>query len=246
MDKIYQVVLIGGGASNLIGATYLADNLSQGSFCVLEKLSRVGKKLIATGNGQGNLTNSNLSKENYYSTNPNFIEVPLSLFNNKHLEKYLNTLGIYLEGETKKYPVSYEATSVLDLVREKLIAKGVEVFTDFTVTNITENNGLFTITNGSDKITAKYIVLAVGGTAQKQFGTDGSSYSLATNFGHKLTKLYPSLVQIKTETEYIKGLKGIKVDGVVKAFSKKLASIEPLLFFIFAKKVAPFGATSIS
>ena len=65
--------------------------------------------------------------------------MPLSLFNNKHLEKYLNTLGIYLEGETKKYPVSYEATSVLDLIREKLIAKGVEVFTDFTVTNITEN-----------------------------------------------------------------------------------------------------------
>ena len=219
MSKIYDVILIGGGASNLIAATYLGDKLPKDSFCVLEKCPRVGKKLIATGNGQGNLTNKNLSGEHYFSSEKDFYLPVIKAFDNTVIEKYLNSLGIYLTGENKRYPVSYEATSVLDLIREKLFNDGVQIFTDTEVTKITYLDKLFILQAGDKKYLAKNIVLGCGGSAGKQFGTDGSAYSLITPFGHKVTKLYPSLVQLKTDTTFTKGLKGIKVDALVKAFS---------------------------
>ena len=85
---------------------------------------------------------------------------------------------------------------------------------------------LFTISTNLGEYQANKVVLAFGGSVGKQFGTDGSSYSLATDLGHRLTKLYPSLVQLKTKTDSIKGLKGIKETACVKACDgdKTLAS----------------------
>ncbi len=220
MSKIYDVILIGGGASNLIASTYLGERLPKDSFCVLEKSSRVGKKLIATGNGQGNLTNKNISGENYFSSTKDFYLPVIERFDNFAIEKYLNGLGIYLTGENKRYPVSLEATSVLDLIREKLFNDNVQIYTDTPVDKITYSNNLFTIYSGDKKYLAKNVIVGCGGSAGKQFCTDGSAYSLLTPFGHKVTSLYPSLVQLKTDTTFIKGLKGIKVDALVKAFDK--------------------------
>ena len=74
-----------------------------------------------------------------------------------------------------------------------------------------------TLSDGK-KLQADRVVLACGGKAQKQFGTDGSSYALAQSFGHKLTALYPSLVQLRTDTSHIQPLKGIRVDCLVTAY----------------------------
>ena len=71
---------------------------------------------------------------------------------------------------------------------------------------------------GGNQAHAKFVVLCTGGKAQKQFKTDGSAYNLATALGHTVTPLFPSLVQIKTDTKYIKTLKGIRADCVVSAY----------------------------
>ncbi len=220
MEKIYQVVLIGGGASNLFSACYLADKLPRGSFAVVEKLARIGKKLIATGNGQCNLTNSDMSLSHYYSADKNFFVPALTKYDNTHFENFLKGLGIYLTGATKRYPVSYDGNSVLDLIREKLTQKKVEVFTENTVTEIKKSKGLFKIVTDKQVLTAKKVIFGCGGKSQKQFGTDGTAYSLLTNLGHTLTDLTPALVQLKTDTTKIKGLHGIKVEGIAKAIDK--------------------------
>jgi predicted Rossmann fold flavoprotein len=77
------------------------------------------------------------------------------------------------------------------------------------------------------------VVMATGGCAGKQFGTDGSSYSLAQKFGHRLTPLFPSLVQLKTETDFLKGLKGIKERVKITAYDndKPIKTIEGDLLF---------------
>lgn len=221
MNKIYQVLLIGGGASNLFSACYLSDNLPSGSIAIVEKLPRVGKKLIATGNGQCNLTNSNIDLSRYYSLDKNFFKYALTEYGNKSFEDFLKSIGIYLTGDGKRYPVSYEANSVLDLIREKLSSNGVSIFTENTVTEIKYKNGIFSVVTDKQTLLAKKVIFGCGGKSQKQFGTDGTAYSLLTALGHTVTELTPALVQLKTDTKTIKGLHGIKCDAVVKAFDKK-------------------------
>jgi predicted Rossmann fold flavoprotein len=136
-------------------------------------------------------------------------------------EDFLKSIGIYLTGDGKRYPVSYEANSVLDLIREKLSSNGVSIFTENTVTEIKYKNGIFSVVTDKQTLLAKKVIFGCGGKSQKQFGTDGTAYSLLTALGHTVTDLTPALVQLKTDTKTIKGLHGIKCDAVVKAFDKK-------------------------
>ena len=222
MQKNYNTIIVGGGASGLLSAVELVkgnDGFLGEEILILERNDRVGKKLIATGNGQGNLTNEKFSEKYYYGDKA-FIEQFVSSAKKIDLKKYLSDLGIFVCAgkDGKVYPLSKQASSVLDSIRAYLSYKNCTVLTGKRVNKITKNNGVFEVSVGSEKFTAKNVVLATGGSAGKQFGTDGTAYSLAENFGHKKTELYPSLVQLKTDTALLKGLKGIKETARVTAF----------------------------
>lgn len=215
MNKIFKAAIVGGGAAGLLCAAELlsgANRLNGEEIVVLERNDRVGKKLIATGNGQGNLSNAAISADNY-SGDTAFVSVFINQVKNINLTEYLKNLGIITEKDEsgRIYPVSRQANSVLDILRAYLSVNNCNVITGYKAVKITEKNGVFAVCseNGAT-INAENVVLAVGGKAAKQFGTDGQGYSLATSFHHKLTPLFPSLVQLKTEKEPIKGLKGIK------------------------------------
>ena len=223
MNRIFKVAIIGGGASGLLCATelLLGRNALNGSeVAILERNDRVGKKLVATGNGQGNISNVSVSSKNY-SGDPAFISFFIEQFKDINPVRYLERLGIFTEADEvgRIYPVSRQANSVLDIIREYLVSKNCTVFTGFKATEVKENGGIFTVkAENGDIICAKSVVFAFGGKAAKQFGTDGSSYSLATAFNHKLTPLYPSLVQLKTDKTLIKGLKGIKENATISLY----------------------------
>ena len=124
MQKIYQVAIVGGGASGLFCAINLCSG--QNAICgkevlVLERLGRVGKKLIATGNGQGNLSNENISILNYHG-DKGFIKAFFENAKDINLEKEFLKLGIPLCSDEKGriYPLSKQASAVLDVFREVL------------------------------------------------------------------------------------------------------------------------------
>ena len=223
MNKIFKAAIVGGGSSGLLCATELLsgeNRLMGGDVVILERNDRVGKKLIATGNGQGNLTNAYISAENY-SGDPAFIRAFIEQSKRINLTEYLKNLGIITEKDEsgRIYPVSRQANSVLDILRAYLTGNNCTVITGFKANKITVSDGVFTVfSENGETIRAENIVLTAGGRAAKQFGTDGQAYSLATNFHHKLTPLFPSLVQLKTEKEPIKGLKGIKSNATVSLF----------------------------
>lgn len=221
MNKVYSTVIIGGGASGLLCAVELLSNnnkLNGEEILILERNDRVGKKLIATGNGQGNLTNANITCDNYYG-DKEFIDCFLGNLKNINLIEYLDNLGIPLckSKDGKMYPISKQASAVLDIFRAFLDTHNCQIFTSEKVINVQKENNVFKIQTPNAIYMAKNVVMATGGMAQKQFGTDGESYAIAKNLGHKLTKLYPSLVQLKTEKDKIKGLKGIKESAKVSA-----------------------------
>lgn len=222
MHKIYKVAVVGGGAAGLTCALELmngADSLKQGEVVILERNDRVGKKLAATGNGQGNLTNANVRAENYYG-DEEFVSLFIEDFNTVNLEKFLYSVGVPLStaADGKKYPVSKQANAVLDVFRGFIDFKGVETKVNFEVKNITYNGNVYVLRSSDTTVFAEKVVVAVGGCAARHFGTDGSAYTLLENFGHKKTALYPSLVQLKTELAPIKGLKGLKEQATVTAF----------------------------
>lgn len=234
--KQYFAVIIGGGFSGLCLASMLTNNsFGNKPIALLEANKRVGKKILSTGNGQGNITNACLSAERYHGDRTFACEV-LKRYDNASLLNFFSRLGLmYCERDNKYYPASFFAGAVCDVLRFSLEEKNIEIFTEHCVTDITKNNnGIFCVrcANG-EEFFALNVITAFGGSSGDGFYTDGSSYSLVKTFGHTVTKLSPSLVQLKTQREKIKGLKGLKTEAQVKLCdqNKQLCSFSGDLLF---------------
>ena len=218
MDKLYHTLIVGGGAAGLIAAARLADRYG-GEIAVAERGERLGRKLSLSGNGQGNLTNSDVSPAHYRSGEKAFPAVALKEFPFESAERFYRTLGIFLTREAGKYyPLSKQASAVTDALRCALEREKVVTKTGFCALKAEKQRGVFTVTaEDGRRLSAKHLILAFGGKAAKHLGTDGTSYALAEGFGHRITAVYPALVQLTTQTEPIRGLKGIKAEATVFA-----------------------------
>lgn len=225
MNKL-NVAIIGGGASGLTIATSLANENC--IITVYERGERVGRKLSATGNGQGNVTNLAASATPYFSFSPSGVtraKTLINRYNAQSLMSDLQALGLLLIADERGrvYPAGRQASAVTDALRFTLAQKGVGVCLDAYVENIRKTAQGFVLhikNKQGEKRTARadIVVLCAGGNVAKQLGTDGSAYALATAFGHTCTALYPSLVQLKTQMQTIKTLKGIRVtDAGIRA-----------------------------
>ena len=222
MQKTYKVIIVGGGASGLMCAIELLSGtsvLNGRDVAIIERNDRVGKKLVATGNGQGNLSNTHFSVD-FFHGEKGFLRAFIQETEKINILSYLENLGIPLTttAEGKIYPLSKQANSVLDVMRAFLTSKGCQIITDTKIESIKKKDGVYSLVSGMNCFFAESVVLATGGKSAKQFGTDGTAYSLAQAFGHGLTPLYPSLVQLKTELDAIRGLKGLKETARLTAF----------------------------
>lgn len=217
-SQVFKAVIVGGGASGLALSIMLAEKFGGEKIMLVEKLDRVGKKLLQTGNAQCNLSNLSGDLSHFHSKNVNFYANTLNTCSDK-IEGFFNRLGVLLVSDGDKvYPLSKQASSVVDALRFKVESLKVSLHLNTVVTAIKKRGNLFEIQsdNGLGTI-AENVVVCVGGKSQKHLGTDGESYSLLTAFGHKLTSLYPSIVQLKTDVPKIKGLKGLKQKVGAKA-----------------------------
>lgn len=236
MTNFYDIIIIGGGASGLIAAISAKEEKPSLKVAVLEKLQRVGKKIIATGNGRCNLTNSGIDISRYHGENVKFVMSAFSQFGlNKTLD-FMNSLGIMTreEDEGKIYPCGGQASAVLDLLRLRLSKLGIDEITEFEVVKLEKKGEKFeVISKSGDKITAGKVIFSVGGMAGPQFGTDGSAYNLLEKLGHTKTKIYPALVRLKTNDPWHKALQGIKFVGKATLISggKKIRTEEGEILF---------------
>ncbi len=227
---VHSVIIVGGGFSGLVLMNrFIKEGID---FLLFEKNDRLGKKILATGNGRGNVSNEDLSFNHYHGNNPSFCEYAIKTYDNRHIAGFFAEMGIILTAENGRlYPLSKQANSVLDGLR--LSDRDQKAIVGEKVTDAYYKNGIFTVIAGGREYFSKNLVLCVGGKSSPNFGTDGTSYDLAKKFGHKITTLYPSLVQLTTAKEDIKGLKGIKENAKVSAYSgnTKLAEAEGDILF---------------
>lgn len=221
----YDIAIIGGGASGLMAALSAARTLQEhncaAKIAILEKEPRVGKKILATGNGKCNLTNIHTSIKNYYSETPNIVSSVLDIASHDFIMQLFSELGLIVttDNQGRVYPYSSQASAVLDLLRLHINALNVEELCNFNISKIEKIKSGFKITSDSLIIIAKELICATGGQASPALGSDGSGYKYMQNLGHTIIKPFPSLVQIKTDNKFINSLKGIRTHGCVKLVS---------------------------
>ena len=233
MEKI-KTAIIGGGASGLVLASALKNKQKT---VVFECAERVGKKLAATGNGQGNVTNLGVTREAYFSFSGGeaLAKGIVSRYDNFSLCEYFENAGLLLvtDERGRVYPAGRQASALTDALRNLLATREVEIRTKTRVCNIEKVKGGFLLTvekenAEKEQVFAERIALCAGGTVARSFGTDGSAYALAQKLGHIITPLFPSLVQLKADMKELKTLKGIRVpDAAVTAIYTDFSSGAP-------------------
>ena len=184
-------IIIGAGAGGLACAVRLKQNCPGCSVKVLERMHEPGRKILATGNGRCNLSN---------------VSAPHS----SQVVDFFNSIGVITrtDSEGRIYPYSNQASTVLEVLTESCEKLGVEIITDCTVERIDSSLCVHT---SKGKFYADSVVIAAGGKAQKNLGSNGSGYDLLKSLGHSITPLYPALVQLTSSSKYPRALKGHRV-----------------------------------
>lgn len=205
-----DIIIIGAGASGIVTAINAKNENNR--VILLEKNDRIGKKLLATGNGRCNYTNMNLSEKNYSS--PDFVKRTLEDFSNEDLINYFRILGLEstLDGK-RAYPISLKANSVLNILIYWLEKKGIEVKTKSQVKEIKKTKKGYEVITNEETLRADLVVAAFGGKAMPASGSDGVSFEILKKMGIRVTDLKPALTQLKLESKYLKHLSGTKVIG---------------------------------
>ena len=228
---IYDIIIIGGGASGL--CTAIQAKKPDNSILILEHNNKVGKKILSTGNGHCNLTNTNACVEMFeynpegivpYMTSGNFefIEKIIGRFDFEDTINFFAELGLLCTDKNGYiYPRSEQAASVLEILTYKCTDLDIEIITDTDVNKIEKYNDIFTV---NSVYQARNVVIATGGRSGNKTGNDGSGYILAKKFGHEIIDPIPALCAIKCSDDFFDSIKGIRADGMllVESFNKKI------------------------
>ena len=206
----FSCIIIGGGASGLAAASLLTR--SGVRTLLLERLDRVGKKLLSTGNGRCNYSNSDVHPKQYGSSEA-FVRTLWGTVPPDSVRAHLYSLGLLsCEEDGRLYPRTLSAASVLDVLRAPLSGGSTDVLTDSQAVSL-RHRGLYweVVTSAGQTYRAASALLCAGGCAASKFGTDGSGYRLASALGHTIKPPVPALVQLRCRHHVLSSLKGLRV-----------------------------------
>ena len=207
------IAIIGGGASGMAAALAAAEN-ENSQVILLERQARGGRKLQATGNGRCKLSNVHAADGGFHGENPEFASAAIGAFPPQQTLAWFASLGLFTvtEESGKVYPYSDQANSVVDVLRLSLVKDNITLKTGYEVTKIQKTDHGFVITDGNEPIVCDKLIIACGGLAGSKLGGTMSGYKLLAKFGHRSTRLRPSLVQIKSAWPELPSLKGVRTN----------------------------------
>lgn len=218
-ENITDIAVIGGGASGLAAAIEAKTIMPNAKVVILEKLDRVGKKILATGNGRCNLSNIELGEMHYHGSVRNAMRI---IGATPSAKEFFGSIGVLCTADSKGriYPRSNNAATVLNALRMRAEELGVIERCGFEANFIESTDNGFRISSvPGDKYPCRRIIVAAGGYAAPQFGTDGSVIRLLRSKGCHTTKICPAVAPLRVRPELLKGLKGVRAKGRVIAYS---------------------------
>ena len=210
-----DVVIIGAGASGLVTAIVSARRGKK--VLILEKNNKVGKKLLATGNGKCNITNQRPTLERFYSHNPKFIAQVFEGYGYQDIKQFFKSIGLELieAKEGKVFPMSLQASSVVELLACECEQLGVEIRCNVEVGQINKEQGLYNIKHSQGKVTTPKVVIATGHVSAPQLGGVLDGVRFAQSLGHSIIKDFPTLVQLTSLRKDLAQMAGVKVESRV-------------------------------
>lgn len=217
MTKRFVCAVVGGGAAGLAAAVFCARRLGGNAVLLVEKGPRVGKKLLSTGNGTCNITNIAASPDRYHGSDPAFTAPALAAFPPSAAVDFFRSIGVdcIVRQDGRVYPRCEQAGAVLDCLRLTLAEWGVTVRCDTPVTAVIPREAGFLLQMGEDTVIADHVLLATGGAAAPALGGSAESYALPLALGHHKTPLFPAIVQVRTDTTFVRAMKGLRLDAAV-------------------------------
>ena len=220
-----KVIVIGGGPAGIMAAGIAAGRGRD--VILLEKNSKLGKKLLISGKGRCNITNDTDVEGLIENTpgNGNFLYSAFYTFSNQDLIDFFNQKGLRTKVERggRVFPESDSSRDVLNTLMDFLKSNGVKINTEATVTEILSQDNKVTgvrLTDGS-VVEAESVILAVGGMSYPGTGSTGDGYEMVRKLGHTVTPLKPSLVPLITQEEWIKDLQGLSLKNVSVSFKNR-------------------------
>ena len=214
-----MTIIIGAGASGLLASILIAR--SGTTVTLLEQNSKVGKKILVSGNGKCNIGNANIIPQRYHSENPLFVEELLQGYGSGVVRKLFDSMGVdIVEGKDGKlFPMSMQASSVVEILLYEAQRVGVTIVCDCAVQSIVQGTDSFSLQTSQGDRVARRVILATGSAAAPRLGGNMSGTEMATALGHRLIPSYPSLVQFCSDEEWVKQASGVKVDADVKLYA---------------------------
>ena len=218
--KKRHVVIVGGGASGLVAAISAAR--VGAVVTIIEQKDRLGKKILSTGNGRCNLTNKYMSADCFRGDDVSIVQKVLGQFGYQETISFFEELGVLLkERQGYIYPITEQATTIVDILCLEIKHLGIEVMLDEKVVAIDKLNHSFRVKTSKNFLICDAVILATGGKAASVLGSDGSGYNLAKSFGHHISQVVPALVQLVGKGRFYKQVSGVRIQAKVSLYIDK-------------------------
>jgi len=208
-----DIAIIGAGASGLISSIFLLEQ--KFNITIFEKNNKVGKKLLATGNGRCNISNENIHLSNFHTSgDKTLLKQVFHNFDFHKCKNFFNSIGVELIVSDNKrvYPMSQNSSSIVDSLEFKASNSGAKINLSSEITSIKYEKNKFIL---NEKFIFDKVIIATGSIAMPKLGSSDSGYKFAKGFGHNIIKPFASLVQLVSDTKELDIISGVKIDGIV-------------------------------
>jgi predicted Rossmann fold flavoprotein len=235
MNHNVDVAVIGAGPAGMMAAITAARNGDR--VILFERNSSAGKKLLLTGNGRCNLTNTAPMNEfiKKFQKRGSFLRTALSRFNNTDLMEFFKSRGLELkiEDNGRVFPETDDSRSVLEILLKELKNRRVNVKYNHRLKSIKILDEGFILRFDEDEFKAGKVILATGGVSYTATGSDGDGHRIADKTGHNITALEPGIVPVKTDEYWVRELSGLQLKSataVIKHSKGKVKMEGDVLF----------------
>ena len=242
-----RAAIIGGGAAGLMAAITAAR--AGVKVDLYEQNHDVGKKILASGNGRCNISNTSLSSDDYFGNHPSFVSFALKQFDFKTFERFCGSIGLSLDvkPDGRCYPLSNEARSVQQVLKRYALHVGVNASTQSAVASVERISEKFMVTCAKKREVYDKLLICTGSPAAPQLGGNGSGWKFAESLGHTIVPAYPSLVGLHLAERWHERMSGVKREAEVTLYvdgKKEITVGGDLLFTRYG--VSGFAVLDIS
>lgn len=215
--RSYKVVIVGGGASGIVAA--ISAKRRGASVIICEKMPRPGKKILASGNGRCNLSNSDLNSSFYNPAARPLVKSIFDKFGKDAIEQFFKSIGLSLRSEEGRiFPATNQSASLLKALEMELKRLSIPIEEGFDVSTVFGSGSAFTISSRSNGvISAQSVIIACGGKSYPAFGSDGNGYKFAERLGHTIIEPVPAAVALNIKDPLCHLLQGQKIEAMAES-----------------------------